>query len=109
MFRSVSLNLDEDYLNDVLNDEELSLISMSISCSEETAYTTATIRMKPCEPHERKFRRCVRRFMANEGYRPIDEILNDPKTRLIKLYNFPTAEGIVVVLDYQVKMKGRLM
>jgi hypothetical protein len=41
--------------------------------------------------------------MAAEDRKEIDDLMEDKTTRVIKLHSFPTSEGMVVVLDYQVK------
>lgn len=80
---------------------------MKINCSEETGYTTATLRLTKCEPREKKYKRFVERFVLTGSYnKELEKRMDDPDNRLIKQYVFPTFEGIVVVLDYQVR-KGR--
>jgi hypothetical protein len=107
MIRAYDLSSMTEKANQDLNDPDLRLISLNISCSAETAYTVASMRFAPCEKRERKFNRYLERFIVLGNKNPdLDRRLSDPNTRLLKQYIFPTAEGTVVVIDYQVR-KGR--
>lgn len=105
MLRAFDLSAMEDEVNQHLNDPELRLISLDIYCSEETAYTVANLRLAACEKREFRFYRYLKRYilLGGIGHPEVDKTLNNPDVRLIKYYMFPTAEGTVVVLDYQVR------
>lgn len=104
MHRSFDLSAMATSANEWLNDSEKRLISLSISCSAETAYTVASMRFVPCEKQERRFIRNLERFIMSDGENPfLDERLSNKDVRLIKQYVFPTNEGTVVVLDYQIR------
>jgi hypothetical protein len=107
MYRSFDLDAMVNVANDMLNDPYLRLQSMNISCSAETAYTTASMRFIDCEKREQKFIRKLERFVLFAGGHPrLDARLQDKEVRLIKQYVFPTHDGTVVVLDYHIR-KGR--
>jgi hypothetical protein len=106
MLRSFDLSIFQEQANDLLNDPELSLLSMKISCSEETGYTVATMHMKPCDKRDRRFQRFIERFILSTENQELDNRLADKEVRLLNQHIFPTAEGTIVVLDYQVR-KGR--
>lgn len=108
MYRALDLSTLEDKANELLNDPYYRLLSLKISCSEETAYTVASMQFAPCEKRETKFKRQLERFIliGGMGHPELDKRLADKKVHLIKQYVFPTAEGTVVVLDYNVR-KGR--
>lgn len=104
MFRAFDLSAMEDVVNELLNSPYLRLQSMKISCSAETAYTVASLRLIPCEKQERKFIRKVERFPLVAGAHPLlDERLSNKDIQLIHQYVFPTSEGTIVVLDYQIR------
>ena len=105
MFRIFDLAMFEEDINQLLNDPKLKLLQLNVACSEETAYTPVTLRFQQCEENqERKYKRYLNRFIASsEAYEVIDDLLADKKNRLIKMDTFPTKEGTVIVLDYQVK------
>jgi hypothetical protein len=82
---------------------------MEISCSKETAYTVANLRFALCKDlRETRFHRFIERYLLidRNGNPELDKKMEDPNVRLIKQYVFPTTEGTVVVIDYQVR-KGR--
>lgn len=107
MLRAFDLSAQEELANQQLNDPDYRLLQLRISCSEETGYTVATMRFAPCERRETKFERKLERFVLISGGHPlIDKRLADKRVRLIKQHIFPTSEGTVVVLDYNVR-KGR--
>jgi hypothetical protein len=107
MIRVFDLAVFTDKANDLLNDPNYRLNQLKIYCSEETGYTTATMRLTPCAKRNLKFKRFLKRFVCESfGHPEIDELLRDKNVRLIKQHIFPTAEGTVIVLDYQVR-KGR--
>jgi hypothetical protein len=96
-----------DKVNEHLNDPYYRLNQLKIYCSEETGYTSATLRLTPSPKRHTRFKRYIKRFVCDSfGHPEIDELLSDRNVRLIKQHIFPTAEGTVIVLDYQVK-KGR--
>lgn len=104
MYRAFDLSVAATEANQLLNNPELRLVSLSVSCSAETAYTVASLRFTSCEPQERKFSRRLERFIMFEGENSdLDFRLSDKNFRLIKQYVFPTSEGTVVVLDYQIR------
>lgn len=104
MYRAFDLSVAAREANQLLNDPEIRLVSMSVSCSAETAYTVASLRFNECEKQERKFTRRLERFVMFEGANSfLDERLSDKNVRLIRQYVFPTSEGTVVVLDYQIR------
>lgn len=107
MFRAFDLSAMEDKVNEMLNDPCYRLLSLKISCSEETGYTVASMRFAPCAKRELKSTRVLERFILIAGGNPtLDARLADKNTRLIKQHVFPTSEGTVVVIDYTVR-KGR--
>lgn len=108
MLRTIDLGAMEDVVNQYLNDPDYRLLSLKIFCSEETGYTVATMRFAPCERRETKYTRMLRRFTleGGTGHPEVDRLLGDKNVRLIKQHVFPTSEGTVVVLDYNVR-KGR--
>lgn len=104
MYRAFDLSALQDIANEFLNNEHLQLVSLNVSCSAETAYTVAALRFVPCERKERKFTRRLERFVLFEGVNShLDERLSDKNVRLIRQYIFPTNEGTIVVLDYQIR------
>lgn len=104
MLKTFDLSIHQDTVNQMLNDPSLRLLSMKISCSEETGYTVATLRFSPCAKREIRFNRYVERYiLLDTGHPEVDKILEDTKKRLIRQHVFPTSEGVVVVLDYQVR------
>lgn len=105
MYREFDLSVAAREADQLLNNPTLRLVSIDIFCSAETAYTRASLRFIPCEPRKRKFIRKLRRFVLFEGANPqLDERLSNENVRLIKQYVFPTSEGTVVVLDYQIRI-----
>lgn len=102
MFRSFDLSIYSSNASQLLNNPELRLISLKISCSFETGYTTADLRFSPCPKREPKFKRYLRRFIVEQEHPALDSLLQDKKVRVIKQHVFPTTEGTVVVVDYQV-------
>jgi hypothetical protein len=107
MFRVFDLSAMGDKVNEQLNDPYYRLLSLKVSCSEETGYTVASMRFAPCAKRELKSQRKLERFVLIGGGHPlIDKRLADKSVRLIKQHVFPTSEGTVVVLDYTVR-KGR--
>lgn len=106
MIRTFDLSVFEENVHELLNNERLRLISLNVSCSEETGYTVATLHLAPCEPRERRFERYLKRFILFESDTEIDEILHNKENRLIKKYIFPTSEGTIIVLDYNVRRVG---
>lgn len=108
MYRAFDLSVMRKEANQLLNNPELRLISMNVSCSAETGYTVASMRFAPCEKQERRFIRKLERFvMFDGGNQYLDERLSDKNVRLIKQYIFPTNEGTIIVLDYHTR-KERL-
>lgn len=105
MLRSIDLSTLAGKANEYLNHPEMRLVSLDISCSAETGFTIASMRLAPCDPQERRFRRVLERFVLgfSPGHPELDKRLKDPKIMLIHHHIFPTAEGTVVVLDYQTK------
>ena len=103
MFRSFDLALYSSNANQMLNDPCLRLLSLKIHCSAETGYTSAALRFSPCPKREIKFKRYLRRFVVEQQEPELDELLQDKKNRIIKQHIFPTAEGLIVVVDYQVR------
>lgn len=108
MIRAYDLSSMTEVANEHLNNPHLRLISLNISCSAETAYTVASMRLAPCPPRDTRFNRYLERFILLErfGNPVLDRRLADKNVQLLKQYVFPTAEGTVVVIDYQVR-KGR--
>lgn len=108
MIRAYDLSCMTEKANEYLNEPTLRLISLNVTCSTETAYTVASMRLAPCEKRDTRFNRYLERFILLErnGNPDLDRRMKDPNTRLLKQYIFPTAEGTVVVIDYQVR-KGR--
>lgn len=103
MFRTFDLSIYSSNANQLLNDPCLRLISLKISCSFETGYTTADLRLAPCPKKEPKFKRYIRRFIVEQANQELDELLGNEKVHIIKQHVFPTVEGTIVVVDYQVK------
>lgn len=107
MIRVFDLSTHSDHVNDLLNDPKYRLNQLKIYCSEETGYTTATLRLTPCPKRTTKFKRYLARYVCDRfGHPEVDRLLEDKNVRLIKQHIFPTQEGTVIVLDYQVR-KGR--
>jgi hypothetical protein len=108
MLRAFDLSAMEDVAIQHLNNPNYRLLTLKISCSAETGYTVATMRFASCERRETKFVRMLKRFVfsGGSGNPEIDRLLADKNVRLIKQHEFPTGEGTVVVLDYNVR-KGR--
>jgi hypothetical protein len=108
MLRAYDLSSMTEKANELLNDPSLRLISLNISCSAETAYTVASMRLAPCPARETRFNRYLERFilLGGSGNHDLDRKLADKNVRLLKQHIFPTSEGTIVVIDYQVK-KGR--
>lgn len=108
MLRALDLSVYENEINEYLNNPELRLVTLKISCSEETAYTVASLRFQPCERRETRYCRYLKRFVTNMGFHlEVDQLLANQNIRLLHQHVFPTAEGTVIVLDYQVKKEGR--
>ena len=103
MFRSFDLSIYSSNANQLLNDPCLRLISIKISCNFETGYTNADLRFSRCPKRETKFKRYLKRFVLEQESPALDSLLQDKNIRVIKQHVFPTIEGVVVVLDYQVR------
>lgn len=109
MLRAYDLSVMQDKLNEELNNPRFRLLSLKISCSEETGYTVATVRFSvQAEDASKQHKRYIKRFVLFDGmlHPEVDLILRDKNCKLLKYHVFPTKEGTVVVLDYQ-KKKGR--
>lgn len=105
MFRVFDLSIYASNANELLNNPCLRLISLKISCSFETGYTTANLRFSPCEKRETKFKRYLKRFRVEQDDHQLDELLQDKDVRIIKQHVFPTEDGSIVVVDYQVRKR----
>lgn len=104
MYRSFDMALHYDKINELLNNPRLKLINLHVSCSEETGYTFVSMRFSKCEERQTRFKRCLERFvLPHSGHPELDKRLTDKRVRLIKQHTFPTSDGVVVVLDYQVR------
>ena len=105
MFRTLDLSNYSSNASQLLNDPCLRLIKMNISCDFETGHTTVSMRLSRCEPREIKFKRYLKRFFVDQWNDQLDEMLKNKNIRIIKQHVFPTIEGTIVVLDYQIKSR----
>ena len=104
MIRSYDLAMEEETVETMLNDPHLRLTKLRVGCSE-SGYTTATLSLQVVEePIERKRRRRVRRFVLFNGLNhELDQLVDDSNTKIIKQHEFITEQGVIIVLDYELK------
>lgn len=104
MIRVFDLSMESHILTDLINEPNVRIIRLNYFCSAETGYTTAHLRYQIVkESIARKRRRHVRRFLLFDGRSEyLDQIMDDPVTKIIKEKEFLTAQGVIIVLDYEV-------
>lgn len=108
MFRVFDLSIERELVEELINSPTCKIIEMKTFCSAETGYTTVHLRYNEVtEPIKRRRRRCVRRFVLFYGLNDdLNKIMDNPGTKLIKREQFLTAQGVIIVLDYELKHEG---
>jgi hypothetical protein len=103
MIRSFDLAMNQEALNHLLDNPTVQLQEIKVMCSD-TGYTTATLQYRLGEAPFPKRKRRVERYLMFYGINlELNTLLESKRTRLVKLYDFQSEQGTIVVVDYQIK------
>jgi hypothetical protein len=103
MVKSFDLAMAQEALDQFLDNPDNQLQEIKVTCSK-TGYTDALIQYRTGTPPFPKKKRRIKRFTMFYGSCPeLNVLLEDKKTRLIKMYDFQTESGTIIVVDYQIK------
>lgn len=106
MIRSFDLASSPEVLNHFLDDLHFELQSLKVSCSD-LGLTTLIVEYQRADEVIPRQKRRVERHLLFYGTNPeLNATLGDETTELIKMQDFFTAQGIVVVIDYQIKERS---
>lgn len=104
MLRSYLLTFYSDVLEQELNNPEWQIIQRTFTCNPETGSASVVVRYLPAvEKRDVKTRRNIRSFFVNGSNEELDDLLSNPKYRVIDSKTFQTALGSVVIVDYETR------
>lgn len=104
MIRSYDLAIDKENVERDINDPYLMIQNCRVGCSDG-GFTTVTLHFrKTREPICRKRHRVIERFILFDGQNAyLDSKLEDERIRLLHKHEFITEQGVIIVLDYELK------
>lgn len=106
IFRQFDLAIYFEEVDNILNDPNLYVTEIKVSCSEIGMTSLIITALDAKVPMERKRKRHFRRFLLHAGINEeLIEILSDDNARVLNRHDFFTEQGAIVVLDYEVNKK----